>query len=89
MTDTARLAPYPQLTGTEPCRQPTVDPDWWFEGDEKTTAHARTLCGGCPVRTGCLAWALDHPDHTAHGIWAATDPDRRDQLRTEFTGGQA
>lgn len=78
-----QLAPYPSLTGAEPCRQPDADPEWWFTADGETTARA--ACLRCPRRTACLAWALDHPDDTKHGIWAATDPDRRATLRREFT----
>ncbi|MFI9588258.1 WhiB family transcriptional regulator [Streptomyces sp. NPDC052236] len=79
---TTRLAPYPPLTGSEPCRQPDADPEWWFTAEDE--AFARALCLACPVRVKCLAWALDNPEHTEHGIWAATDPDRRTELRSEF-----
>ncbi|GAA2350518.1 WhiB family transcriptional regulator [Streptomyces violaceusniger] len=85
---TTRLAPYPWLTGDEPCRQPDSDPEWWFTDDTKTEAHAHQLCQACPARIRCLAWALDNPAYTEHGIWAATDPERREELRAEFSTGE-
>jgi hypothetical protein len=84
----ARLAPYPPLTGSEPCRQPDADPEWWFSDDADDLAVARGLCRACPARAKCLAWALDNPKFTQHGIWAATDPKRRTELRREFAIGQ-
>lgn len=79
---TTHLAPFPPLTGNEPCRQGDVDPDTWFNADGE--AAARALCFACPLRTDCLSWALDHPAWTTHGIWGATTPERREQLRSEF-----
>ena len=41
---------------------------------------ARALCGGCPVRAECLAYALDVQE--PHGIWGGTDElERRRLLR--------
>jgi transcription factor WhiB len=81
---TARLAPFPTLTGREPCRQPDVDPDLWFSGKPQDQVDAQLRCGSCPTRTGCLAYALDHPADTEYGIWAGTTPADRDEIRTEF-----
>jgi hypothetical protein len=81
---TARLAPYPTLTGSEPCRQPDVDADWWFSGDTGDKTAAQLLCLRCPIREECLAYALDHPADTEFGIWAATTPNRRRTLRAEY-----
>lgn len=40
----------------------------------------RTLCFGCPVRTQCLADALD--SHTEFGVWGGlTERERRALLR--------
>ncbi|WP_405759635.1 WhiB family transcriptional regulator [Streptomyces sp. NBC_00073] len=59
------------------CR--TADPDELFvEGAAQNRAKA--LCTGCPVRTECLAYALDH--RIEHGIWGGmTERDRRALLR--------
>ncbi|RSS84995.1 WhiB family transcriptional regulator, partial [Streptomyces sp. WAC02707] len=59
------------------CR--TVDPDELFvEGAAQNKAKA--LCTGCPVRTECLAHALDQ--RIEHGIWGGmTERERRALLR--------
>jgi hypothetical protein len=80
---TTHLAPFPPLTGNEPCRRDDVDPDTFFDADREL--EARRLCFTCPLRTECLSWALDHPAWTTHGIWGATNPERRAELRGEFT----
>jgi len=51
---------------------------WWFS-DGPESVEAFLICTGCEVRSACLAFALDHPDLV--GIWAATTPDERKQLR--------
>lgn len=77
------LAPYPTLTGSEPCRQ--ENPELWFSDDPLDRKYAADLCrNNCPVRSQCLAYALDHPKETAHGIWAATTPRQRTVLRNQF-----
>ncbi|KOV41956.1 WhiB family transcriptional regulator [Streptomyces sp. H036] len=41
---------------------------------------AKAVCAGCPVRTECLAHALDH--RIEHGIWGGmTERERRALLR--------
>ncbi|MFD4635523.1 WhiB family transcriptional regulator [Streptomyces sp. NPDC058284] len=59
------------------CR--TADPDDLFaEGAAQNRAKA--ICTGCPVRTECLAYALD--DRIEHGIWGGmTERERRALLR--------
>ncbi|CAM5234605.1 transcriptional regulator WhiB [Streptomyces spiroverticillatus] len=59
------------------CR--TTDPDTLFvEGAAQNQVKA--LCGGCPVRTVCLAHALDH--RIEHGVWGGmTERERRALLR--------
>jgi hypothetical protein len=83
MTPPPPLAPMPRLDGTEPCRWPGVDPEWFFpdESDAVAVARARGYCRTCPRITACLAWALE-ADET--GIWAATTTAQRQQLRDDF-----
>jgi WhiB family redox-sensing transcriptional regulator len=59
------------------CR--TADPDELFvEGAAQN--KAKVVCTGCPVRTECLAHALDH--RIEHGIWGGmTERERRALLR--------
>lgn len=63
------------------CR--TADPDDLFvEGSAQNRAKA--LCGGCGVRTECLAYALDH--RIEYGIWGGmTERERRALLRRRPT----
>jgi WhiB family transcriptional regulator, redox-sensing transcriptional regulator len=43
--------------------------DLWFPdpADTVTETAAKTVCAGCPVRTACLAHALNRPER--YGIW--------------------
>ncbi|MEU6350143.1 WhiB family transcriptional regulator [Streptomyces sp. NPDC047072] len=63
------------------CR--TGDPDELFaEGAAQNRAKA--VCNGCPVRTECLASALDN--RIDHGVWGGmTDRERRALLRRRPT----
>ncbi|WP_317446818.1 WhiB family transcriptional regulator [Streptomyces collinus] len=63
------------------CR--TADPDDLFvEGAAQN--RAKVLCGGCEVRTECLAYALDQ--RIEHGIWGGmTERERRALLRRRPT----
>ncbi|WP_235030758.1 WhiB family transcriptional regulator [Nonomuraea solani] len=40
--------------------------------------QAKHVCGGCPVREPCLAYALD--TRQAYGVWGGTDPGQRREL---------
>ncbi|MER6981045.1 WhiB family transcriptional regulator [Streptomyces carpinensis] len=63
------------------CR--TADPEQLFV--EGAAQHqAKALCTGCPVRTECLAHALDN--RIEHGIWGGmTERERRALLRRRPT----
>ncbi|MEV8321276.1 WhiB family transcriptional regulator [Streptomyces sp. NPDC059900] len=63
------------------CR--TADPDELFvQGAEQH--RAKTVCSGCPVRTECLAYALD--SRIEHGVWGGmTERERRALLRRRPT----
>jgi WhiB family redox-sensing transcriptional regulator len=63
--------------GQGSCR--TADPDELFvEGAAQNRAKA--LCTGCPVRTECLAHALD--GRIEYGVWGGmTERERRSLLR--------
>jgi hypothetical protein len=56
------------------------DPDLWFAADPGDQAAAVAICGGCPVRALCGAWALGTGQ--LYGIWGAlTEADRRQAHR--------
>nr|WP_206024106.1 WhiB family transcriptional regulator [Rhodococcus sp. 14C212] len=48
-----------------PCRD--SDPDLWFAESPTELERAKTLCGRCPIRTHCLAAALDRAE--PWGVW--------------------
>ncbi|GAA1853871.1 hypothetical protein GCM10009836_37410 [Pseudonocardia ailaonensis] len=60
------------------CR--TTDADALFvRGAEQR--QVRDFCGSCPVRTECLAYALD--ERVEHGVWGGmTERERRAVLRS-------
>lgn len=71
-------------TGLAACRQPGVDPEWFFPIGEAgpalwEVAKAKAVCARCAVARECLAWALrvGEPD----GIWGGTTPGERRHLR--------
>jgi WhiB family redox-sensing transcriptional regulator len=43
------------------------DPDLWFAESPTQLEHAKSLCGECPVRSACLAGALDRAE--PWGVW--------------------
>ncbi len=48
-----------------PCH--TADPEMYFSEDELAVAEAKSLCGGCSVRTQCLEGALSRKEPA--GVW--------------------
>lgn len=58
-----------------PC---TTDPDAWFSDEAAEQAHARALCGGCPIADTCLDGAIQRQE--AHGIFGGLDPVERNAV---------
>lgn len=50
---------------TIPCRD--YDAELWFAERPEDVEFAKTLCGMCPVRSQCLAGALER--HEPWGVW--------------------
>jgi WhiB family redox-sensing transcriptional regulator len=49
--------------------------------------RAKRICGTCPVRTPCLAWALDQG--ILSGVWGGTtEEERRAIRRASFRNGR-
>ena len=52
------------------------DPDLWFAAGALEHKLAKRVCRRCPVRSECLAYAMDAP--IDHGIWGGmTERERR------------
>jgi WhiB family redox-sensing transcriptional regulator len=72
-----------------------ADPDLFFPvGTTGPALHhvdgAKRICRTCPVKTQCLAWALDHG--VSDGVWGGTTADERRairRLRSRVTTSQA
>jgi WhiB family redox-sensing transcriptional regulator len=63
------------------CR--STDPDELFV-QGAAQQRAKAVCTGCPVRTECLAYALDH--RVEFGVWGGmTERERRALLRRRPT----
>jgi WhiB family redox-sensing transcriptional regulator len=61
-----------------------ADPDVFFPisfgGASATQIRtARAICSGCPVRSECIDFALEHRE--IQGIWGGTTDDERKKLR--------
>jgi WhiB family transcriptional regulator, redox-sensing transcriptional regulator len=56
----------------------TVD---YFPSRGESTAAAKAVCAGCPVRTECLDYALDTAD-LVPGIWGGTAERERRRMRS-------
>lgn len=41
--------------------------------------HAKAICRACPLREGCLRWALDNDER--EGIWGGTTPKERELIK--------
>jgi WhiB family transcriptional regulator, redox-sensing transcriptional regulator len=59
-----------------------ADPELFFPPGDGPAIEARRICGMCPVRGQCLAYAVtaDEP----FGIWGGLDPHERENLRRQF-----
>jgi WhiB family redox-sensing transcriptional regulator len=66
----------------------TATADLWFSVDKVAQAAAARICGDCPVRVECLAWALQHGEE--HGVWGGrTEKQRRAIQRAAVRRGVA
>jgi WhiB family redox-sensing transcriptional regulator len=53
-----------------------VDPEIHFPAhDADGTAAAKRICRKCPVKSECLAYALEHDEQ--HGVWGGMTPAER------------
>jgi WhiB family redox-sensing transcriptional regulator len=57
----------------------TSDPEIFFPPGDSPATEARQICGQCPVRRQCLAYAVAAGEPS--GIWGGLDPQERRSLR--------
>jgi WhiB family redox-sensing transcriptional regulator len=60
------------------------DPGLWFPGPGGSLEGAKAVCRACPARVRCLQWAVQADERA--GVWGATSPDERAQIRSVSRG---
>lgn len=76
-----RDLPMPPLTGGEPC---TTTYGFFLDSYDPHSGEvvaAATMCRRCPLVRACFVWALANPAMSTDGIWGATTPPQRRELR--------
>lgn len=58
---------------------PETDPDAFFPEKGGSTADAKKVCRGCPVKDPCLQWALDNDER--YGVWGGLSDRERRRLK--------
>ena len=54
-----------------------------FDGETtEAIQEAKSICGGCPVKQKCLAWAVANE---SFGIWGGTTPEERNAINAGKT----
>ena len=53
----------------------------FFPGPYESQDAARTVCGGCEVRSECRDYALEAGEPHLVGVWAGTSTRERGKLR--------
>lgn len=62
------------------CTNPAYDAEMWHPvGAKERPREPIEICGGCPVRAECAAYALARP--TLEGIWGAMTHPERESVR--------
>ena len=65
---------------------PASDPELWFAAGAVEHKQAKVVCKRCPVRTPCLAYAMEAP--VDHGIWGGLTGRERRRYRLRGPEGQ-
>lgn len=83
---TAPAASYDDTAWRQSAACRSYDPELFFPIGKTGRAvteiqRAKAVCAACPVRTHCLAFALQ--THQDYGIWGGCDADERRALRRQ------
>jgi WhiB family redox-sensing transcriptional regulator len=62
-----------------------TDPDLWFAVGAVEHREAKSICRRCPVRSQCLAYAMEAP--VDHGIWGGMTERERRRYRRKAANG--
>jgi WhiB family redox-sensing transcriptional regulator len=58
-----------------------TDPEAFYPAVGENATDARAVCAACPVRSQCLAYALEHDER--FGVWGGTSERERRALRRD------
>ena len=58
-----------------------VGGDVFFPDKGGDSLAAKRICGDCPVRAECLAYALDWPGEQPQGIWGGLGARARERVK--------
>jgi WhiB family redox-sensing transcriptional regulator len=61
------------------------DPNLWFAVGALEHKRAKSICRRCPVKTECLAYAMDTP--IDHGVWGGLTERERRRYRRQSSDG--
>jgi len=67
----------PEWVSDALCAQ--TDPELFYPEKGGNPEPARRICGACPVRVECCAYALANAEH--HGVWGGLTCNERDRIR--------
>ena len=72
--------PQPDLPRWEQAACAGMDTDLFFPDSDNQVGvkAAARVCAGCPIRTPCAAWALEHE---GHGVWGGMSAAARKRLK--------
>ena len=73
----------PEWMANALCRR--SDPDLFYPGTGHSSQEGRAVCARCPVRTECLAYAIEHREY--YGVWGGLSERQRRHMRE--TGGRS
>lgn len=74
------VPPGPAFMAEASCRE--TDPEAFYPERGGTNSAARRVCGSCPVRPACLAWAVENGEK--YGMWGGLSEVQRGKLIVEY-----